>query len=183
MCVCPSVCLRSTGQTVGPTDLKFGTRIKDHHISDKFEGQGHRAKVKVTKVKNVKITVFNLVSEKMVQGQGHKGQGHQGQGRRSRSKVVGQGHRVKVKIVWGVLYPIDSREVRHAGVFILLFFFSFFFLFFSISFFSILFCYVFSISFIFFSFLLSCRLFSFLSVCIFDTFTTLLQQLTLAMLI
>ncbi len=77
-------------------DLKFGTPIEDHHISDKCEGQGHRSKVKVTKVKNVKIPVFSLVSEKMVQGQGHKGQG---QGRRSRSKVVGQGHRVKVKVV------------------------------------------------------------------------------------
>ncbi len=32
--------------------------------------------------------------------------------------VVGQGHRVNVKVVWGVLYPIDSREVRHAGVFL-----------------------------------------------------------------
>ncbi len=31
--------------------------------------------------------------------------------------MVGQGHRVKVKVVLGVLYPIDSREVRHAGVF------------------------------------------------------------------
>ena len=50
----------------------------------------------------------------MVQDQGHKGQG-----RRSRSKVIGQGHRVKVKVVWGVLYPIESREVRHAGVCIL----------------------------------------------------------------
>ncbi len=35
-------------------------------------------------------------------------------------KVVGQGHRVKVQVVLGVLYPIDSREVQHAGVFILL---------------------------------------------------------------
>ncbi len=34
------------------------------------------------------------------------------------TKVVGQGHRVKVKVVKGVLYPIDWREVRHAGVFI-----------------------------------------------------------------
>ena len=32
-------------------------------------------------------------------------------------KVVGQGHRVKVK---EVLYPIDSREVRHSGVVIIL---------------------------------------------------------------
>ena len=31
------------------------------------------------------------------------------------TKVVGQGHRVKVKVVKGVLYPIDSPEVRHAG--------------------------------------------------------------------
>ncbi len=64
-------------------DLKFGARIKDHHISNKCEGQGHRSKVDVTKVKNVKIPVFSLFSEKMVQGQGHKvhGQGHTGQGR------------------------------------------------------------------------------------------------------
>ena len=83
-----------------------------------FEGQGHRFKVKVTKVKNVKILVFSLVSEKAVQDQGHKGQsqGHRGQGRGSRSKVEGlkvigegrgsrskvarvkiKGHRVKVK--------------------------------------------------------------------------------------
>ena len=54
-------------------------RIKDHQLSDKFESQGHRSKVKVTKVKNVKIPVFSLVSEKVVQGQGHEGQG---QGRR-----------------------------------------------------------------------------------------------------
>ena len=54
-------------------DLKFGVCIEDHHISDKFEG--YRSKIKVTKVKNLKIPVFSLVSEKMVQGQGHKGQG------------------------------------------------------------------------------------------------------------
>ncbi len=118
--MCLSVCLRSAGRTVGPTDLKFGARIKDHHIPDEFEGQGHRSKVKVTKVKNIKIPVFSLVSEKVAQGQGHEGQGqgHKGQGHRSRSKPVGQGHEVKVKVVWGLLYPIDSREVRHAGVFI-----------------------------------------------------------------
>ncbi len=58
-------------------------------------------KVKVTKVKNVKISVFSLVSEKVVQGQGHAGQC---QSCRSRLNVVGvkvkgQGHRVKVKVV------------------------------------------------------------------------------------
>ncbi len=52
-------------------DLHFGTHIKGHNISGKFEGQGHRLKVKVTKVKNVKIPVFSLVSENMVYGQGH----------------------------------------------------------------------------------------------------------------
>ncbi len=83
--VCPCVRLRSAGRTVGPTDLKFGARIKDHHILDEFEGQGHRSKVKVTKVKNVKIPVFSLVSEKMVQGQGHEGQGQGHKGQRSRS--------------------------------------------------------------------------------------------------
>ena len=37
---------------------------------------------------------------------------------RVKVKVVGEGHGVMVKVVWGVLYPIDSREGRHAGVFI-----------------------------------------------------------------
>ena len=63
VCVCVCVCLRYTGWTVGPTDLKFGAHIKDHYILDEFEGQGHRSKVKVTEVKNVKIPVFSLVSE------------------------------------------------------------------------------------------------------------------------
>ncbi len=87
--VCLSVCLHSTGWTIGPTDLKFGAGIKDHHISKEFEGQGHRSKVNVTKVNNVKIPVFSLVLEKVskVQGQGHEGQG---QSHRSRSKVVDQ---------------------------------------------------------------------------------------------
>ena len=83
-----SVCL-----SVRPTDLKFGARIEDHHISDKTEG--HRSKVKVTKVKNVKITVFSLVSENIVQG--HKGQGHHGQrsrSPRSKVKVIGQCQRL-----------------------------------------------------------------------------------------
>ncbi len=39
---------------------------------------------------------------------------------RSRSKVIGQGSRVKVKAIGRVLYPIDLREVRHAVVFILI---------------------------------------------------------------
>ncbi len=99
-------------------DLKFGRHTKDHHISNEFEGQGHRSKVKVTKVKHVKIPVFSLVSEKVVQGQGVKvkvtkvvGQVHEGQGQCHKS----QGRRVKVKVVLEVLYPIDSQEVRHAG--------------------------------------------------------------------
>ena len=97
--------------------------------------------------KNVKILVFSLVSEKAVQAQGHEGQGQghrgKGQGRRSRSKVEmvrvkgrkGQGQRSKgsgskvmgqgqgsqgsrSKLFGGAFYPIDSREVRHAGIFI-----------------------------------------------------------------
>ncbi len=62
-------------------DLKFGTHIKEHHISAQIEGQGHRSKVKV---KNVEILVFNPVSEKADQGKCHKGQdqGHKGQGHR-----------------------------------------------------------------------------------------------------
>ncbi len=35
------------------------------------------------------------------------------------TKVKGQDRRVEVKVVWKVLYPIDSSEVGHACVFIL----------------------------------------------------------------
>ncbi len=59
--VCLSVCALQAEPLDLPTDLNFGIRIKGHHISDEYEGQGHRSKVRVTKVKNVKISVFSLV--------------------------------------------------------------------------------------------------------------------------
>ena len=96
------ICLRPTGWTVEPTDLKFDARIKDHHISDEFKGQGHQGQ----KCQNSSF-----------QSSFRKGR-PRSRSRGSRSKVVGQGDRVKVKDVWEVLYPIDSLEVRHAGVFI-----------------------------------------------------------------
>ncbi len=49
--VCLSVCQRSHGWTVSCTDPKFGRGIHLHNISDKFKGQGHRSKVKVTMLK------------------------------------------------------------------------------------------------------------------------------------
>ncbi len=96
ICSVASVCV-----LVGPTDLKFSTHIKDDHISNDVEDQGYRSKV--TKVKNLKIPVFSPVSEKVFQGQGHKGRGHK------------ECTKVKVKVGWGVLYPIDSQEVHHTG--------------------------------------------------------------------
>ncbi len=85
--------------------------VKDHHISDKFESEGHRLKVKVTKA--------SLISEKAVHGQGHGDQGHQRyRSKVVRVKVVGQGHRVKVKFFKVPFSPINSQEVRHGGVFI-----------------------------------------------------------------
>ena len=64
------------------------------------------SKVKVTgvKVKRVKGQGHGI----KVVGQVQKGQGHKGQGRR-----------FKVNVVWEILHHIDSREVRHADVFIL----------------------------------------------------------------
>ena len=57
MSVRPSVCLsvseHSHGWTDGPTILNFGTGIDLNKISTKFDGQGHRSKVKVTRLKNV----------------------------------------------------------------------------------------------------------------------------------
>ncbi len=69
-------------------DLKFGTHIKEHHVLGQVEGQGHRSKVKV---KNIEVPVFKLVSEKVVQCQCHE------------VKVIGECHRVKFKVVGGVL--------------------------------------------------------------------------------
>ncbi len=71
-----SVCL-SAGSTVRPTDLKVSPHVKDHHISNEFEDHSLKSKVK-----NVKVSVFSLVSEKVVQGQC----------RRFMLKVIGQGH-------------------------------------------------------------------------------------------
>ncbi len=85
--VCLSVFLRSDGWSVGPTNLKFGTHIKDHHILDGFEGQGHRSKVKVISQGQVWVKVS---------------QGHEGQGKKCQT----QGRRLSVKIVCKVLYPI-----------------------------------------------------------------------------
>ncbi len=54
--ICLSVCLfevcRLNRRTYRP---KICTHIKDHRISNYLRGQGHRSKVKVTKVKNEKI--------------------------------------------------------------------------------------------------------------------------------
>ncbi len=62
VCVCVCVGLRSAGWTVGPTDLKFSTHIKDNHISNDGEGQGYRSKV--TKVTNVKKIQFSAQYQK-----------------------------------------------------------------------------------------------------------------------
>ncbi len=42
-----------------------------------------------------------------------QGQSRKGQGRRSMSKVIGRGHKFKVKVVGGDYYnyPIESQEV------------------------------------------------------------------------
>ena len=97
--ICASVCLFALCRL----DLKFVTDIRDHHISDEIEVQGHRSKVKVTKVNNVKILVFSLISEKVVQGQGHRGQGQRSRSKVARAKLKGhkstQGCRVQVKFV------------------------------------------------------------------------------------
>ncbi len=66
-------------------DLKFCKNIKDHHISNEYEGQGPGSKVKLTKVKHVKVAVFSLVSENIIRSQ------------TSRVKVIVQGQRSKIK--------------------------------------------------------------------------------------
>ncbi len=60
--VCLSVSERSHGRTIGDRNLKFGQRIDLDNISDEFEGQGHRSKVKVAMLKNVIFRLFDGVN-------------------------------------------------------------------------------------------------------------------------
>ncbi len=55
VCVCVRVCLSVSPLTAEPFDLKTqnGGGIDLDNISDEFEGQGHRSKFKVTRLKNV----------------------------------------------------------------------------------------------------------------------------------
>ena len=61
VCVCLSVSQRSHGWTVWAMDLKFGRNIAFDNTLDKFEGQGHRSKVKVDIFKNVIFRLFLIV--------------------------------------------------------------------------------------------------------------------------
>ena len=53
VCVCVLVCEHSYGWTDRRTVRKFGTGVDLDDISDEFDGQGHRSKVKVIQLKNV----------------------------------------------------------------------------------------------------------------------------------
>ena len=94
---------------------------------DGMEGQGHRSK------SNIKIVFFSLLPERdvKVRGQGHQGQDQMSSSLRSRSEIKVAELKVKfnvctvkvtknkVKVVrWSSSTPVDSREVRHVGVFI-----------------------------------------------------------------
>ncbi len=83
---------------VGHMDLKFSTQIKDHRISSskvKVIGQGHQGQKYRTS--NLKPNIRKDVPRSRSKVKSPRGQGQTSQ--RSRSKVVGQGHRVKVKVV------------------------------------------------------------------------------------
>ncbi len=59
-----------------------------------LEGQGHRSKVKVTRSKNVILTILQVIFEV----KGHMGQGQRSHGSRSKVNLEGQGqcHQVKM---------------------------------------------------------------------------------------
>ena len=76
---------------------------KNYHILEELKGQGHRSKVKVTKVKNVKIEIFGLFSERKVKATRVKVTNFK------ISKVKVKGWRVNVKAISRLLYPIDSQ--------------------------------------------------------------------------
>ncbi len=61
-CVCLSVIQRSHGWTVWHTDPKFDGGVNLDNISDEFEGQGHRSKVKVARTKKRDFRSFSWVN-------------------------------------------------------------------------------------------------------------------------
>ncbi len=61
--VCLSVCEHSHSQTVGHMVTKFSTGTDLDDILDKFYGQGHGSKVKVTRSKNVIFKIIWLVCQ------------------------------------------------------------------------------------------------------------------------
>ncbi len=48
-----SVCQHSHSLTVEAKDTKFGVGMYLDHVSNEFNSQGHRSKVKVARLKNV----------------------------------------------------------------------------------------------------------------------------------
>ncbi len=83
-------------------DLEFRAHIKDQ-TSLKVKVIVERPRSRRSKMSKFH---FSAYLQKVVLGQGHEGQ------RSQRSKVVGQGHRVKIKVVWEVLYPIAGGATR-----------------------------------------------------------------------
>ncbi len=68
MCVRLSVCLSVSVLTAEPFDVlctKFGTGIDLGDILDEFDVEGHRSKVKVTRVKNVISRIFFHLTEQI----------------------------------------------------------------------------------------------------------------------
>ncbi len=112
--ICLCVC-------VHPMYLKFHKHIKDHHISEEFEGQGHKSKVNVTKLKP---SIWKG-------GQRSKSRGSKS---RSWSKVlrsaVGKTHDLRSDLWWTIplrillgqfgdtfgSHPIKSALARHSCV-------------------------------------------------------------------
>ena len=67
LCVHVSVSQRSQRQTVWHTDAKIGIRFNIDHILDEFDGQGHRSKVKVTRLENVILWCLTLIFDQFTQ--------------------------------------------------------------------------------------------------------------------
>ncbi len=62
VCVCVLVCEHSHGWTNWRTVTKFGTGVDLDNISEEFNGQGRRSKVKVIQLKNVVLELWPRLS-------------------------------------------------------------------------------------------------------------------------
>ena len=78
--------------------MKFGQRMEEDDPKVDLDGQGHRSKVKVTRVKKRNLEPQLTGLQVILKVRGHMGQGQRSHGYDPKVDLDVQGHRPKVKV-------------------------------------------------------------------------------------